>query len=72
MTTDKVDAEIPAPVAGVVQKILVAEGQTVAVGAPLVMIEADAGSEAPRKPASSPAAAPRRSRGARGASRSAP
>ena len=54
VTTDKVDAEIPAPVAGIVQKILVAEGQTVAVGAPLVMIEADAGSDAPRKPASAP------------------
>jgi len=57
VTTDKVDAEIPAPVAGIVQKILVAEGQTVAVGAPLLMIEADSGSDAPRKPASSPAAA---------------
>jgi len=57
VTTDKVDAEIPAPVAGIVQKILVAEGQTVAVGAALVMIEAEAGSEAPRKPASAPAAA---------------
>jgi len=55
VTTDKVDAEIPAPVAGVVQKILVQEGQTVAVGAPLVMIEADAGSKAPSKPASPPA-----------------
>jgi 2-oxoglutarate dehydrogenase E2 component (dihydrolipoamide succinyltransferase) len=55
VTTDKVDAEIPAPVAGVVQKILVAEGQTVAVGAPLAMLEADAGSELPSKPASPPA-----------------
>jgi len=54
VTTDKVDAEIPAPVAGVIQKILVAEGQTVAVGAPLVMIEADAGSKAPSKPAVPP------------------
>jgi 2-oxoglutarate dehydrogenase E2 component (dihydrolipoamide succinyltransferase) len=58
VTTDKVDAEIPAPVAGVVQKILVAEGQTVAVGAPLAMLEADAGSKLPSKPAPSQAAAP--------------
>ena len=57
VTTDKVDAEIPAPVAGTVEKILVAEGQTVAVGARLVTIAADAGSDAPRKPASAPAAA---------------
>ena len=62
VTTDKVDAEIPAPVAGVIQKILVAEGQTVAVGASLVMIEADAGSKLPSKPASPPApSAPRES-----------
>jgi len=54
VTTDKVDAEIPAPVAGVVQKILVQEGQTVAVGAPLVMIEPEAGSKLPSKPASAP------------------
>ncbi|MDX1385148.1 MAG: biotin/lipoyl-containing protein, partial [Thermoanaerobaculia bacterium] len=31
VTTDKVDAEIPAPAAGVVGKILVAEGDTVPV-----------------------------------------
>ncbi len=55
VTTDKVDAEIPAPIAGVIAKILVAEGQTVAVGAALVMIEAEAGSKAPSKPASPPA-----------------
>jgi 2-oxoglutarate dehydrogenase E2 component (dihydrolipoamide succinyltransferase) len=54
VTTDKVDAEIPSPVAGVIQKILVAEGQTVAVGAPLAMLEADAG-KAPKAPRASEA-----------------
>jgi len=70
VTTDKVDAEIPAPVAGVVQKILVAEGQTVPVGAPLVMIEADAGSKLPSKPA--PAPAPSVQPGANAPAREAP
>lgn len=39
ITTDKVDAEIPAPATGVVEKILVAEGQTVPVGTELARIE---------------------------------
>jgi 2-oxoglutarate dehydrogenase E2 component (dihydrolipoamide succinyltransferase) len=38
VTTDKVDAEIPAPEDGVVEKILVAEGETVAVGGALLML----------------------------------
>jgi len=38
VTTDKVDAEIPAPEDGVVEKILVAEGETVPVGAALLML----------------------------------
>jgi 2-oxoglutarate dehydrogenase E2 component (dihydrolipoamide succinyltransferase) len=38
VTTDKVDAEIPAPVAGVVEALLAAEGEVVAVGAPLARI----------------------------------
>lgn len=58
VTTDKVDAEIPAPAAGVVQKILVAEGQTIPVGAPLLMLETDAGSAVASKPATAPPAAP--------------
>ena len=33
ITTDKVDAELPAPSAGRVSELLVAQGQTVAVGA---------------------------------------
>src|SRR5262245_27322007 len=39
VTTDKVDAEIPSPAAGVIEKLLVREGETVAVGARLALIE---------------------------------
>jgi len=39
VTSDKVDYEIPAPAAGRVARILVREGQTVAVGAELAVIE---------------------------------
>ncbi len=46
ITTDKVDAEIPSPEEGVLEKILVAEGETVAVGAALARIAAGAGAGA--------------------------
>jgi 2-oxoglutarate dehydrogenase E1 component len=39
ISTDKVDAEVPAPIAGTVVKILAAEGDTVHVGAPLAEID---------------------------------
>ena len=38
VTTDKVDAEIPAPGSGVVEKILAREGDIVAVGQPLAVL----------------------------------
>ena len=38
VSTDKVDTEIPSPIAGVVEEILVAEDETVEVGTPLVRI----------------------------------
>jgi pyruvate dehydrogenase E2 component (dihydrolipoamide acetyltransferase) len=38
VSTDKVDTEIPSPVAGILQKIVVAIDQTVAVGAELAVI----------------------------------
>ncbi len=38
VSTDKVDTEIPSPVAGVLQKIVVGIDQTVAVGAELAII----------------------------------
>lgn len=40
VSTDKVDTEVPAPVAGVVSEILVAEGETVEVGTLLAQLEA--------------------------------
>ena len=44
--TDKVSMEIPAPVAGVIKEILVTEGNTVAVGTVLAVIESSAGAAA--------------------------
>lgn len=41
VTTDKIDVEIPAPVAGVMGAILVEEGETVPVGTPLAEIETE-------------------------------
>ena len=50
VTTDKIDVEIPAPSAGVLARVLVEEGETVAVGSVLAELEAggrrsEAGSE---------------------------
>src|SRR4030095_11798751 len=55
ISTDKVDAEIPAPGAGVLAEILVQEGETVAVQTVVGRIETEAGAGA-TSPA--PAAAP--------------
>jgi len=38
VSTDKVDTEIPSPIAGVIEEILVAEDETVEVGTALVRI----------------------------------
>ena len=53
VSTDKVDTEIPSPVAGTLQKIVVAVDQTVAVGADLAIIED--GASAPVAPVATPA-----------------
>jgi len=63
VVTDKVNAEVPAEVAGVVTKIIVGDGQTVKVGTPLAEIETDGAgaAEAPAAPAEAaptPAPAP--------------
>ena len=55
VSTDKVDTEIPSPVAGVLTKIVVAVDQTVAVGAELAVIADSAGASAPA-PVAAPAA----------------
>nr|MBA3498024.1 hypothetical protein [Gemmatimonadales bacterium] len=59
ISTDKVDAEIPAPAAGVLAEILVTEGQTVAVQTIVATIETEAGAVAtPAAPTPAPGAAP--------------
>jgi pyruvate dehydrogenase E2 component (dihydrolipoamide acetyltransferase) len=55
ISTDKVDAEIPAPVAGVLKEIKVSEGQTVPVQTVVAVIEADGSASAPETPAKAPA-----------------
>ena len=63
ISTDKVDAEIPSPVAGVLAEILVTEGQTVAVQTVVARIETEkgafvaGGASAPVSASSAPAAA---------------
>jgi pyruvate dehydrogenase E2 component (dihydrolipoyllysine-residue acetyltransferase) len=57
ISTDKVDAEIPAPSAGVLAEILVQQGQTVAVNTVVARLETDAGASV-AAPAPAPAAAP--------------
>ena len=60
ISTDKVDAEIPAPSAGVLAEIKVQEGQTVPVQTLVAVIETDKGASATAAPAAaaSPAAPP--------------
>ena len=60
VSTDKVDTEIPSPVAGILTKIVVGVDQTVAVGAELAVIADSAGASAPAPVAApvAPVAAP--------------
>ncbi|WP_306513983.1 biotin/lipoyl-containing protein, partial [Janibacter hoylei] len=58
VSTDKVDTEIPSPVAGTIQEILVEEDETVEVGADLAVIgdgdapaSSDSGDDAQEAPA---------------------
>jgi pyruvate dehydrogenase E2 component (dihydrolipoamide acetyltransferase) len=55
ISTDKVDAEIPSPVAGTLTEIRVKEGETVTINTIVAVI---AGGAAPAKSAKAPAAAP--------------
>ena len=61
ISTDKVDTEVPSPATGVIQEILAGEGDTIAVGSPMVVIgeagEAPAPAVAPA-PAAEPEPAP--------------
>jgi len=63
IATDKVDSEIPSPVAGIVKKILFKQDEVVAVGTVIAVIGLDgddsaASNEAPDKEAQSPSPAP--------------
>jgi 2-oxoglutarate dehydrogenase E2 component (dihydrolipoamide succinyltransferase) len=58
VSTDKVDTEIPSPVAGILQKIVVAIDQTVPVGAELAIIADGAAPASAPAPAAPVAAAP--------------
>lgn len=39
VSTDKVNAEVPSPVAGTIRQLIVAEGETVPTGAPIAVID---------------------------------
>jgi len=58
VSTDKVDTEIPSPVAGIIEQILVQEDETVQVGAVLVIIGSGSSAAAPAAPAAEAAVAP--------------
>src|ERR671931_2206969 len=60
ISTDKVDAEIPAPAAGVLAEIKVQAGQTVPVQTLVAVIETEKGAAKPaaQTPPGAPAAAP--------------
>jgi len=57
ISTDKVDAEIPSPSAGVLKEIKVNEGQTVPIQTVVAVIDADGGSAGASAPAPAPAKA---------------
>jgi len=58
ISTDKVDAEIPAPSAGVLAEIKVQEGQTVPVQTLVAVIETDKGASATAPPQQQPSGRP--------------
>ena len=58
ISTDKVDAEIPAPAAGTLAEIKVQEGQTVPVQTLVAVLETDAAAAAAKPAAAAPAPAP--------------
>ncbi|TNE73675.1 2-oxo acid dehydrogenase subunit E2 [bacterium] len=59
IATDKVDSEVPAPIAGIIVEILAEEGETVEVGKPIAIIETDASAAASAPaPKEEPKAAP--------------
>src|SRR6201996_6071204 len=59
ISTDKVDAEIPSPVAGILSEIKVPEGDTVTINTVVAVIGDGRAAEAAPVAASSPSPAPR-------------
>ena len=57
VVTDKVNAEVPAEIGGTITKIMVPDGETVAVGTPLAEIDAEGGAAAAEAPPAEPATA---------------
>src|SRR5581483_4720289 len=55
VSTDKVNAGVPSPVTGTIRELLVKEGETVATGTPIAVIE-EVGAAAPSASAPAPAA----------------
>lgn len=54
IATDKVDSEVPAPEEGIIEKLLIAEGEVAAVGQAIAIIRTEAaGAESPSSPVSS-------------------
>jgi len=62
ISTDKVDAEIPAPAAGVISEIIVHEGETVAVQTVVARLETDAAAAQPAAASPQPSAVSRQLR----------
>jgi pyruvate dehydrogenase E2 component (dihydrolipoamide acetyltransferase) len=58
ISTDKVDTDVPAPAAGILEAILVQEGQTVAVGEPVALLKTQDGSGAEMRSSQAPPPAP--------------
>src|SRR5205085_6106508 len=56
ISTDKVDAEIPAPAAGVLAEIIVKEGETVAVQTVVARLETEKGAAVAKPEAAAPSA----------------
>src|SRR5581483_11386909 len=55
VSTDKVNAEVPSPVSGVIRELIVKEGETVPTGAPIAIIDdVAAGASAPPTGSASP------------------
>ena len=63
ITTDKVDAEVPSPASGYLQKVLFPEGETVEIDTVIAVLSADK-SDASDGPAEAPKAAPEPSKDA--------